>query len=211
MRTVKMKFDDFFSKKPLYFSQDHSGGMEECLIRYNVTPCSALDLGAGEGRNSLYLSSRGFSVTAIEPSSVGAKKIRERAKENSLDINIINQDFLSAAQELKNIGFVVALTSLEHMEYDYLSQTIERIKEIMTPGGYIYIVVFTEDDPGFYKDFDNASECSLFIKHYFKKNELRDFFSDFAILEYSEYKKEDTTHGPVHYHGKAKLFARKTQ
>ena len=79
----------------------------------------------------------------------------------------------------------------------------------MKPGGYVYILVFTEDDPGFKKDIENASECSLFIKHYFKKGELRNFFSDFEILEYSEYIKKDTTHGPIHYHGKAKLFARK--
>ena len=75
---------------------------------------------------------------------------------------------------------------------------------MLRPGGYIYALVFTEDDPGFHKDTSNASECSSFIKHYFKKNELFEYFSDFDVLEYSEYVKEDTTHGPLHYHGKAK-------
>lgn len=204
-----MKFDDFYSRKNNYFSQDHSGGMEECLIKYGIGPCSAVDIGAGEGRNSLYLASLGFDVTAIEPSEVGAKKISDKAKELGVDIAVLNSDFLSASDKLSNIGFIVALTSLEHMEYEYLYEVINRIKLIIKPGGYIYAIVFTEEDPGYRKDIDNASECSLFIKHYFKKNELKEFFSDFQILEYSEYKKIDETHGPVHYHGKAKLFARK--
>ena len=73
----------------------------------------------------------------------------------------------------------------------------------------IYIIAFTEEDPGFRKDVNNSSECSWFIKHYFKKNELRDLFADYLILEYSEYVKEDRMHGPTHFHGKAKLFAQK--
>lgn len=204
-----MKFDEFYSKSSSYFSMEHSGGMEACLRKYSVSPCNAVDIGAGEGRNSLYLASVGFNVMAIEPSVVGCKKMVDRAKNYDLPVTVINADFLSASKSLSDIGFVVALTSLEHMEYDYLNKTVVEIKRIMASGGYIYAIVFTEEDPGYIKDFNNASECALFIKHYFKKGELKALFSDFNILEYSEYTKEDTTHGPIHYHGKAKLFARK--
>lgn len=204
-----MNFDEFYSTPHTYFSQEHSGGMEECLKKYNVQPCVAIDIGAGEGRNSLYLASLGYNVYAIEPSIVGAKKIVQKAEENKLCLNVINADILTAAEKLNNIGFAVALTSLEHMDYDYLLEAVKEIKRILKPGGYIYAMVFTEDDPGFKKDLPNASECALFIKHYFKKGELKELFSDFEILEYSEYIKIDETHGPVHYHGKAKLFAMK--
>lgn len=169
----------------------------------------ALDLGAGEGRNSFFLASLGFVVISVEPSKVGAEKILTRAENEKLNIQVYNSEFLSVSRELSELGLVVALTSLEHMEHNEIGQTVSEIKRILKPGGYVYILVFTEDDPGFKKDTNNASECSLFIKHYFKKNELKELFSDFNILEYSEYMKRDTTHGPIHYHGKAKLFARK--
>ena len=204
-----MNFDEFYSIPHTYFSQDHSGGMEECLKKYKVLPCSTIDVGAGEGRNSLYLASAGFSVYAVEPSKVGADKIRQRAKERGVKVSVLNADILNATKGLKDIGFVVALTSLEHMDYDYLLEAVKEIKRVLKPGGYIYAMVFTEEDPGYKKDLPNASECALFIKHYFKKGELRELFSGFDILEYSEYMKIDETHGPVHYHGKAKLFARK--
>lgn len=204
-----MNFDEFYSAPRTYFSQEHSGGMEECLKKYNVPPCLAIDVGAGEGRNALYLASLGYDVCAIEPSEIGAGKIACRAKELSLDVSVLNTDFLSAAKDLNNVGFVLAMTSLEHMDYDYMLQAVKEIKRVLKHGGYIYVMVFTEEDPGFKKVGSNASECAMFIKHYFKKGELRDLFADFEILEYSEYTKVDDTHGPIHYHGKAKLFGRK--
>ena len=205
-----MNFDEFYSTPHTYFSQGHSGGMEECIKKYSVHACTAIDIGAGEGRNSLYLASLGFDVYAIEPSKVGAKKILQRAKDNNVNVTVLNTDILSATKNLDSIGFAVALTSLEHMDYDYLLEAVAAIKQVLKPGAYIYAMVFTEDDPGYKKDLMNASECALFIKHYFKKGELKELFSDFEILEYSEYMKTDETHGPIHYHGKAKLFARKT-
>lgn len=204
-----MNFDNFYSRKEHYFSRKQSGGMEEFIKKYSISPCQAVDLGAGEGRNSIYLASQGFEVIAIEPSLIGAAKIIQQCQDLNLYINVQSIDFLSCTDNIDNIGFLVALTSLEHMEYNYMLKAIEKIKQILYVGGYIYIIVFTEDDPGFKCDLVNASECSLFIKHYFKKNELRDLFSDFKILHYSEYMKEDKEHGPIHFHGKAKLLAQK--
>lgn len=204
-----MKFDDFYASKENYFSQGHSEGMADCLETYQVAPCDAIDIGAGEGRNSLYLGSIGYHVVAVEPSAVGADKIRAQSKKLGIDITIENDDFLNVSQKYNNIGFVLALTSLEHMEYDNLRDAISEIKRLLAPGGYIYAMVFTEEDPSFLKDTENSSECAMFIKHYFKKEELRSYFQDFEILVYKEYIKEDTRHGPIHYHGKAKMFARK--
>ncbi len=204
-----MDFNNFYSKQEHYFSPKHSGGMAEFIEKYSVSACRAVDLGAGEGRNSIYLSKLGFDVIAIEPSTVGANKIKEYSDRNGLGIKVLNTDFIECLDRLQNIGFLVSLTSLEHMEYSYMIEAIKSIKQILNVGGYVYIMVFTEDDPGFKNESENASECSAFIKHYFKKNELKNHFSDFEILHYSEYIKEDNAHGPIHFHGKAKLFAKK--
>ena len=119
-----MNFNDFYSSTNFYFSQDYSQGMGDCISKYNVSPCTAVDIGAGEGRNSIYLSSIGFSVIAIEPSIVGAEKINKRAHESGLSIDVRTEDFLKCSQSLADIGFIVALTSLEHMESEYLLDTV---------------------------------------------------------------------------------------
>lgn len=205
---MKKKFDDFYGRKENYFSTKQSDGMQAMIEKYNVKPCKALDIGAGEGRNAIYLSKIGFDVVAVEPSVEGCKKIDAKARELNLNIDVQNKDFLSLKVKDK-FNFILASTSLEHMEYEYLQEAIQKIKNSLNVGGYIYIVVFTEKDPGFKKDIQNASECAMFIKHYFKENELKNYFSDFEIIYYNEYLKEDLTHGKPHYHGKAKIFARK--
>lgn len=206
-----MTFDKFYSRNSSYFSTDHSDGLERCIKNYSIPTGKAIDIGAGEGRNSLYLAELGFDVTAVEPSVIGASKIKSSASALGVNINVINDDFLNATSkyDCESVDFIVAITSLEHMEYDYLQKAIKRIKRITKKGGYIYIVVFTTEDPGYKKDFANASECSNFVKHYFTPAELKHYFMDYDIIEYSEYIKEDNTHGLPHYHGKAKLLSKK--
>lgn len=201
-------FDYFYSEQKSYFGIEPSDGLVDMLKKYPVTVGNALDIGAGEGRNSIYLSQLGFKVTSIEPTFDGANKIIERAKELNLKINVINNDYLGDTTNEK-YDFIIAGTSLDHMDKDYLDKAIIKLKNSLNINGLVYIVVFTQDDPGYLKDLDNASECASFIKHYFSKNELRDYFNDFDILYYNEYIKPDNSHGKPHVHGKAKLIARK--
>lgn len=205
-----LNFDEIYKIDSYYFSNQHSGGMEDCIKKYNILPCKAVDLGAGEGRNSFYLAKKGFDVIAVEPSKVGAEKIKKQIKKYGYDnLHVINKKFCETENELFGIGFLVSLTCLEHMSEQELQESIQLIKRILSPNGYVYIVAFTEDDPGFKRESNNASECSKFVKHYFKKNELKSLFKDFEIIFYDEYIKEDLSHGLPHYHGKAKLIAKK--
>lgn len=203
-----MDFDYFYSRQQNYFGESPSDGLVAMLKEYNLKSGNALDIGAGEGRNSLYLASLGFHVTSVEPTHDGTTKILSHAKELNLDINVIQSDYLSANITDK-FDFIIAGTSLDHMETEYLHKAIDKLKNSLNNNGYIYIVVFTEKDPGYLHNVEQASECSTFINHYFKENELREYFSDYEILLYNEYMKPDNTHGKPHVHGKAKIIARK--
>lgn len=203
-----MDFDYFYSNQQSYFGVLPSDGLVSMLKEYNLRNGNTLDIGAGEGRNSIYLASLGFNVTAVEPTKDGASKILSRANELNLNINVIHNDYLSADIKDK-FDFIIAGTSLDHMESNYLIKSIEKLKTSLNIGGYIYIVVFTEKDPGCLHDQENSSECATFINHYFKENELREYFSEYEILFYNEYMKPDNTHGKPHVHGKAKIIAKK--
>ena len=203
-----MDFDYFYSKQKSYFGESPSDGLVAMLKEYDVNIGKALDIGAGEGRNSIYLAQLGFNVTSIEPTKDGSNKIIDKTNKLNLKINVLNCDYLTDSSNEK-YDFIIAGTSLDHMEKKYLDKAIEKLKESLNLGGLVYIVVFTQDDPGYLKHIDNASECSDFIKHYFSKNELKEYFKEFDILYYDEYIKPDNSHGKPHVHGKAKLIARK--
>jgi 2-polyprenyl-3-methyl-5-hydroxy-6-metoxy-1,4-benzoquinol methylase len=50
----------------------------ERILKYKSSG-SVLDIGAGQGRNSLFLAKSGFSVEAIDSSEEGLKKTRSKA------------------------------------------------------------------------------------------------------------------------------------
>ncbi len=52
----------------------------------------ALCLGAGEGRNAVYLAKLGFDVTAVDLSGIGLQKARRLAEENKVTIRTIQKD-----------------------------------------------------------------------------------------------------------------------
>lgn len=47
----------------------------------------ALDLGCGQGRDSLFLASLGYKVTGVDISKVGISQMLDKAKKSNLDIN----------------------------------------------------------------------------------------------------------------------------
>jgi SAM-dependent methyltransferase len=60
----------------------------------DLPPGRALDLGAGEGADSIRLARRGYEVTAVEISSVGADKIRQFADRAGVVVKVENADIV---------------------------------------------------------------------------------------------------------------------
>jgi len=208
---AKISFDEFYARRADYFGKEPSESLEFFISMYNVAPCSALDIGAGEGRNTFFLAKQGFDVTAIEPSPVGATYIRTGARSlgGAGHISVINETYLDAMLGGEKYDLIFAVTALDHMTLDDVKKSVKDIKSRLSSRGYVFFVVFTELDPGNTESKKNASDCAGQIKHYFRQNELKELFSDFEILEYVEFFKHDASHGKPHDHHKAKLIARK--
>jgi SAM-dependent methyltransferase len=76
-------WDQRYSEKGLAYGQEPNDFLRENLG--HLTPAShLLYLGAGEGRNVLFLLSQGFRVTALDQSQVGLDKLSAQAKEQGL-------------------------------------------------------------------------------------------------------------------------------
>ena len=65
------------------FVEAHLGDLE---------PGTAVDLGAGEGRNAVWLASRGWTVTAVDFSKVGLDKAHHLAAEHGVEITTEQAD-----------------------------------------------------------------------------------------------------------------------
>ena len=84
--------EDYFYNK-YNFNYPH---LEVVKATKFIEPCKTLDLGAGKGRNSLYLSSLNFNVTAIDYNAEFLHELTDISIKEQLDINVIDHDIANA-------------------------------------------------------------------------------------------------------------------
>ena len=58
----------------------------------DLAPGTAIDLGAGEGRNAVWLAQQGWTVTAVDFSEVALDKGRRLAAETDVDVKFVAAD-----------------------------------------------------------------------------------------------------------------------
>src|SRR5437764_11691429 len=70
---------------PFYYGLKPSEELEQFLHESHPPIGEALDLGSGEGRNSLLLAHYGYHVHAVDSSSQGLHKLEQYARSQGLD------------------------------------------------------------------------------------------------------------------------------
>ena len=105
-----------------------------------ATPGVALDLGAGEGRNSIWLAQRGWRVTAVDFSDVGLARGRERAEQAGVDTPItwVCEDV--AEFQPAPSAFDLVLSLFLHVPADQRRTVLRRAADALAPGGTILVV-----------------------------------------------------------------------
>jgi|APHM01.1.fsa_nt_gi Cyclopropane fatty acid synthase and related methyltransferases len=93
-----------------------------------------LDLGAGEGRNSVFLARRGHAVTAVDYAKEGLRKTRRLGDEADISIDTIEADVRDWIPERTWDAVVVTFLHLSPAEQPAL---YDRIQEYLVPGGFL--------------------------------------------------------------------------
>ena len=104
----------------------------------HIAPTDALDLGCGEGRNSLFLARAGFQVTAVDFADVALDRLQAVAGNEGLTIETICEDMFTYLTTAQSFHFVV-LANI-HPERRERLNLYERLHHIVAPGGWLYII-----------------------------------------------------------------------
>lgn len=149
---------------------------------------TALDLACGAGRNALYLARRGWQVTAVDGSPNAIETVRARAASEHLKLTTVVAD-------LEAHAFTPGLHAFDLVAILYYLQRdlFPTAKQAVKPGGLLVAISHTVH-PG--------EEPTA---HRLMPGELRTYFNDWDLLEYSEGPPED----PAHRRAVAQLVARK--
>src|SRR6266566_6396534 len=200
---------------PFYYGLHPSKELEIFLNETHPPVGEALDLGCGEGRNSLLLARYGYHVHAVDSSSQGIQKLEKYAHSQGLDtINGEVADVRTVQPTANFYDAIVAVTILDHITEEEGKKVAESIIDALRPGGFVFIEAFTVHDPAANtarNENETISETASFVRHYFDEGELAKWFSKLETLKYEEFTKYDDSHGEPHYHGLARLIGKKPQ
>jgi len=101
------------------------------------TPGAALDLGAGEGRNAVWLALQGWDVTAVDFSAVGLEKARRMAFDAEVELATVVSD-VETYTPVTQVDLV--LLSYLQIPDEHQRRLLRRVREWLQPGGIVLVV-----------------------------------------------------------------------
>ena len=125
-----------------------------------------LDLGAGDGRNSIPIAKAGYNVTSVELSDNGRSIINQKVKKNGLQNNITTKkiDILSDTNlNLKEHDFAIMTHVSQHFNEKELDKVFSNISNCLKPGGYFIFDALIRKKDYVNKSFCDKAEASGFV------------------------------------------------
>ena len=111
---------------------------------------TAVDLGAGEGRNSIWLAEHHWQVTAVDASKVGLAKVSRYADEAGLSVTTLVQDlweFMEVSKINDRRFDLVVLAYLQVPEADR-AVLLAQAAGLVAPGGHLFVIAHHMDSLG---------------------------------------------------------------
>lgn len=175
--SLENQYNKIYSENEKTFGGGRPEKVVSEIIKYK-TSGSVLELGAGEGRNSLFLAEQGFEVTAQDMSSVGVEKLTAAAQKKGLHIRAEVKDIRTLNLDQGYDVFVCTYV-LHHLSWEDAISLIKQMQEYTNDGGLNTITTFTKDGD-FYQN--NPSTENF----YPSEGELKELYANWEVLEYEE-------------------------
>lgn len=148
----------------------HSPNLFMTEIVENLPAGKVLDVGMGLGRNLIYLSRKGWTVTGIEASKEGYDKVKMFSEVEKLDINAVLTNY-------ENYDFGKDEWDLVLLLYVPFRNIAERVIESLAENGSLIVEAYHTDARRFGKFGDKVT---------FKTGELIEMFAKLKIYKYGE-------------------------
>lgn len=180
MKFNKEGLANFFASKP---NESCFGDVDTSIQRMaKLLPVGAniLDLGAGDGRNALYLAEQGFVVQAVDLSEAGIQKLERLAAAHNVSLKTEVADIQTYEIQGEYDAIVVALV-LQFVSEEAALRVLTAVKAHTRPGGFHMIRLLTSTGDRKRLDLldDPASDC-----FYPANGWIKTFYNDWNIVRY---------------------------
>lgn len=198
-------YDSEYTKEEYYWGLKHSELAEHVvnIMRDEVLQAKRLlDIGSGEGRDSVYFSNLGFNVDSLEISVPGVEKIKQYSQSAGCRVNVIHANMIG--YELNTLYDVIySIGSLQFLPLDQRQNHFEKYKRHTCIGGLNAHLVFVK------KPFIKVAPDWGKNEFFYMSGDLARFYHDWDILQCAEKIIDCNSANIYHQHAVNYIIARK--
>lgn len=110
---------------------------------YRILKGPVLSVSEGEGRNAVFLATKGLDVLGVDISEVGLKKAEELAKSRGVSISTKVADLATYMPEENHYGSVISISA--HLPSTIRNRLYPLIEKSLKPDGLIILEAYSED------------------------------------------------------------------
>jgi SAM-dependent methyltransferase len=185
-----------FSNKPEMFGLEPSYPAKKALDIFrenNLT--NVIELGAGLGRDSIYLGKNSINLTALDYSENGLKILDQKIKNENLSSSVSTLKFdIRDNLPFENNSIDACYSHMLYcmaFTFDELIKLNNEIKRVLKPGGVNIYTARNTDDGDYKKGIhrgEDLYEIDGFIIHFFSKKTIQNLMNGYKnlLIEYFE-------------------------
>ena len=174
-----MDWNERFSIEDYLFGADPAQALVK-LEHYLIPQGDTLVIADGEGRNSVYLASRGFRVTASDSSTVANIKAKALAASQNVEVNYQVEDFFDIDWSAKQYDNIVGIF-FQFIPPDKIKQVLTALRTAIKKGGTLLIHGYTP------QQIELATGGPKDVSLMYNKELFEDVFESVEILVNKEY------------------------
>ena len=179
-----MDWDERFSIEDYLFGAEPAQALVK-LEHYLIPQGDTLVIADGEGRNSVYLASKGFKVTATDASTVANIKAKALAASQNVEVNYQVEDFFDIDWSAKQYDNIVGIF-FQFIPPDKIKQVLTALRTAIKKGGTLLIHGYTP------QQIELATGGPKDVSLMYTKELFEDVFENVEILVNNEYQMQLT-------------------
>lgn len=211
-------WDDLYRETADYFGADPDPSLEQFVGLLDPSR-TVLDIGCGQGRNTLFLARRGFRVDALDPSRVALDQLRKTATESGLSVQTVHGTFLDLGEVSRDYGGILVFGLIPVLYRSEMSGLVRAVRTHLGDGGILFVTAFGTWDPDCASlkvdaspaDADSGRSPRDRGRTYLEPGELATLFPDLELVHSWEGLTPVHRHGdgPPERHGRAEAVFRR--